>query len=147
MTSKLNTLVKTSNIFSKDKASRILFNSRSIFNEYDSIKGFLGCVNTMLEPYSLFIGSKKGNKKINGKRLYEYSLANVSGREFIDELLQYRINKGLILRDARCIRHYNMTDKYASLLKEEHHIEFIDDDDEVIHIKPNYHLCHKDDVS
>ena len=140
LTSELNNIVEKNNMFSNDKSSRILFNSRSIFNKYKSVKGFLGCVNTLFEPYSLIIVAKQGNKKIDGKRLYEYSLRNVNGREYIDELLQYRINKGLSLRDSRCVRNYKMTEQYASLQTETKcQDEFIDDDDEmVIHVKPNY---------
>jgi hypothetical protein len=42
-------------VFNDDKAMRILFKTRSIKNKFDTLKSFLGCVNSILEPYSLKI--------------------------------------------------------------------------------------------
>jgi hypothetical protein len=142
---KLNDIVEKNKIFSDDKASRVLFNSRSISKQYNSIKGFLGCVNTLLETYSLIILSIQGTTKINGKRSYVYSLQNTKGREFIDELLQYRINNGLNMHDNNNIRNYEPTTNYDNLIKKEPinipvFIEFLDDINEPEKIEVNNNI-------
>lgn len=64
-------------------------------------------MNSMLEPYSIKIQSNR--KKENQKEVYYYSLNYIKGREYIEELLQYRINKGLKVignRDYKPTEHY-----------------------------------------
>ena len=68
--------------FKDDKSLRILFNCRSIKSNFDSIKSFLGCMNSMLEPYSIKIQSNR--KKENQKEVYYYSLNYIKGREYIE---------------------------------------------------------------
>jgi hypothetical protein len=120
-------------VFKDDKASRILFNCRSITNKFDSIKSFLGCVNSILEHYSLKIQSNR--YKESNKMLYNYSLINSKGREYIDELLQYRINNGF---DIECsIRKYSPTTYYKELIKIKTLMVVDDDDEKAIHFK-NY---------
>ena len=120
-------------VFKDDKASRILFNCRSIKSKFDSIKSFLGCVNSILEPYSLKIQSHRYEE--NKIRLHNYTLINSKGREHIDELLQYRINNGF---DIECsIRKYSPTTYYKDLIKIKPVMVVDDDDEKVIHFK-NY---------
>ena len=100
-------------VFDDDKAMRILFKIRSIKNKFDSLKSFLGCVNSILQPYSLKINSNR--KKINQIETQVYKLDYVLGRENIDELLQYRINKGFSINTD--IRHFTNNNYYAELIK------------------------------
>lgn len=116
-----------SEIFKNDKASRILFNCRSIFKSFESSKAFLGCVNSILEPYSLKVQSKQ--KECKGKKFYVYLLSNIKGREHIDELLQYRINKGNELHDSTQIRKFITTHYYKDLMTSDGHdvkVDFLD---------------------
>jgi hypothetical protein len=71
-------------VFNDDKAMRILFKTRSIKNKFDSLKALLGCVNSILEQYSLKISSNR--KKNNQIETQVYKLDYVLGRENIDEL-------------------------------------------------------------
>ena len=105
------------NTLNDDKSLRVLFNTRSIKSNFDSIKSFLGCVNTILEPYSLKICSilkdtRKGKERI---RITKYGLKNITGRENIDELLQYRINKGFVINSD--IRIFTNNNVYKDLIK------------------------------
>jgi hypothetical protein len=111
--------------FNDDKGLRILFNCRSIQKNFDSIKSFLGCVNSMLTPYSLKIQSKQ--KKEDNKATYCYTLDKIKERIYIDELLQYKINKGYKINTD--IRVYTPTEYYKDLVKVE---KEIDDDEKVI---------------
>lgn len=120
-------------IFNDESDMKLLFKSRSIKKNFDSIKSFLGCVNSILETYSLKIQSKE--YKENQKRFYNYMLINSKGREHIDELLQYRINNGLII-DAS-IRKYTPTTYYKDLIKIKPLMVIDDEDEKVIHFK-NY---------
>ena len=120
-------------VFNDDKASRILFNCRSIKNKFDSIKSFLGCANSILEQYSLKIQSQR--YKENSKEFYCYELINSKGREHIDELLQYRIDNGFNIEC--CIRKYSPTTHYKDLIKIKPPMVIDDDDEKVIHFK-NY---------
>jgi len=113
----------------KDKAMRILFKTRSIKNKFDSLKSFLGCVNSILEPYSLKINSydtRKGKERLN-----MYKLSHVKGRENIDELLQYRINKGFSINTD--IRHFTNNNYYAELIKIKEIEMVADGEDETIY--------------
>jgi hypothetical protein len=113
--------------FNDDKAMRILFKTRSIKNKFDSLKGFLGCVNSILEPYSLKINSydtRKGKERLN-----MYKLSHVKGRENIDELLQYRINKGFSINTD--IRHFTNNNYYTELIKVKEMV--VDDEDETVY--------------
>jgi hypothetical protein len=112
--------------FKDDKSLRILFNCRSIKSNFDSIKSFLGCMNSMLEPYSIKIQSNR--KKENQKEVYYYSLNYISGREYIEELLQYRINKGLKVLGNR---QYTPTEHYKELIKIKPLVEEVDEDETV----------------
>jgi hypothetical protein len=113
--------------FNDDKAMRILFKNRSIKNKFDSLKGFLGCMNSILEPYSLKISSNR--KKNNQIVTQVYKLDYVKGRENIDELLQYRINKGFSINTD--IRHFINNNYYAELIKGKEMV--VDDEDETVY--------------
>ena len=113
--------------FNDDKAMRILFKTRSIKNKFDSLKGFLGCVNSILEQYSLKISSNR--KKVNQIETQVYKLDYVLGRENIDELLQYRINKGFSINTD--IRLFNNNNYYAELIKVKEMV--VDDEDETVY--------------
>ena len=127
-TNELISRIEQLNIFNDDKALRILFNCRSIKNKFDSIKSFLGCVNSILETYSLKIQSNR--YKENQKELYNYMLINSKGREHIDELLQYKINNGLVIE--RNIRKYIPTIYYKDLIKIKSLVIEDDEDEKVI---------------
>lgn len=114
--------------FNDDKGLRILFNCRSIQKNFDSIKSFLGCVNSMLLPYSLKVQSNR--KKEDNKETYNYSLDKIKERIYIDELLQYKINKGYKINTD--IRVYTPTEYYKDLVKE---VKEIDNDEKVIFIE------------
>ena len=114
-------------VFNDDKAMRILFKNRSIKNKFDSLKSFLGCLNAILEPYSSKISSydtRKGKERLN-----MYKLSHVKGRENIDELLQYRINKGFSINTD--IGHISNNNYYAELVKLKEMV--VDDEGETIH--------------
>jgi hypothetical protein len=115
--------------FKDDKGLRILFNCRSIQNNFDSIKSFMGCCNSMLQPYSIKIKSIR--KKVDGKEQYDYGLSYIKGREYIDELLQYRINKGLKIKCD--IRSFTPTDYYKDLIKVKPITDDNDDEDEKVY--------------
>jgi len=102
--------------FNDDKGLRILFNCRSIQKNFDSIKSFLGCVNSMLLHYSLKVQSNR--KKEDNKETYNYTLDKIKERIYIDELLQYRINKGLTIKCS--IRNYKQIEYSED--KEKQHV-------------------------
>ena len=113
--------------FNDDKAMRILFKNRSIKNKFDSLKSFLGCINSILQTYSLKINSydtRKGKERLN-----MYKLSHVKGRENIDELLQYRINKGFSINTD--IRHFTNNNYYTELIKVKEMV--VDDEDETVY--------------
>ena len=58
--------IKLLEIFNDDKAMRVLFKTRSIKSSFYSLKGFLGFINSILEPYSIKISSYR--KKIDKKK-------------------------------------------------------------------------------
>ena len=99
--------------FNDDKAMRILFKNRSIKNKFDSLKSFLGCINSILQTYSLKISNSR--TKTGKDRINVYTLIHVKGRENIDELLQYRINKGFSINTD--IRRFTNNTYYAELIK------------------------------
>ena len=114
-------------VFNDDKAMRILFKNRSIKNKFDSLKSFLGCANSILQTYSLKISSFK--TKTGKERLNMYKLLHVKGRENIDELLQYRINKGFSINTD--IRHFTNNNYYTELIKVKEMV--VDDEDETVY--------------
>tara|TARA_R110000868_G_scaffold163412_6_gene395633 strand:+ start:126 stop:3101 length:2976 start_codon:yes stop_codon:yes gene_type:complete len=105
--------IKLLKLFTDDKAMRVLFKTKSIKSSFDSIKGFLGCINTIMLPYSIKISSKR--KKLNQKEIYIYQLENITGRDHIDELLQFRINKGYDIETD--IRQITINNIYKELIK------------------------------
>ena len=66
---------------------------------------------------------------------YNYILINSKGREYIDELLQYKINKGNHIEHS--IRNYTPTTYYKDLIKIKP-LMVIDDEDEKITFFKNY---------
>jgi hypothetical protein len=122
--------IKVLDIFNDDKAMRVLFKTRSIKSSFDSVKGFLGCVNSILEPYSIKISSKETRK---GKdRLNLYALDHTTGRENIDELLEFRINKGFDINTD--IRQFTNNNMYKELIKVKPMV--VDDEDETVYRIP-----------
>lgn len=124
--------IKDMNIFKDAKSLRILFDVRTIQKDFDTTKSLLGCVNSMLKPYSIKIQSTEITVK--QEKTYVYYLTNIKGREYIEELLQYRINKGLKIEGNRV---YEPTDHYIKLIKPKTEEDSDDEnDEEVVVIKP-----------
>ena len=94
--------------FNIDK--KIKINDEKTENKLLSIKGFLGLINSLLKEYSINI--EYGRKKIKGKKeaIYKIDLGN------INELLEYRILKGLKLKDEENIRIKNDTEVFKDLV-------------------------------
>lgn len=89
---------------------KININDKKTDNKLLSIKGFLGLINSLLKEYSINI--KYDRKSIKGKKeaIYKIDLGN------INELLEYRILKGLKLKDEENIRIKNDKEDFKKLV-------------------------------
>ena len=97
------------NIFSTDNVKNIhtKFGKKKKKVEIYSMKQFLKYVNSLMDSYNVSIGYCR--KMINGEKTNFYG---IKLRNNINELLEYRIAKGLILKDPDNIRIPMEPDKY-----------------------------------
>jgi hypothetical protein len=118
---KIQNVIKTNEIFLNSNSSSVLFST--FRNNIKTTKQFLGFVNSILENYKLVITSnqkriKKSEIKEDDTKLKEqvYSLKFIDGFDTINELIQYKINKGYKLFDTKKIRPTPNTDVYKHLI-------------------------------
>lgn len=113
-------IMKTNELFINPKLVKVLFNSSKVGIKTN--RQFLGFVNSILENYKLKIKSdevrvKKADiEKVGKTKDTAYSLQFMDGYETINELIQYKINKGYKLNDTNNIRPPVKTNKYSYLI-------------------------------
>jgi hypothetical protein len=128
-------IMKTNELFINPKLVKVLFNSSKVGIKTN--RQFLGFVNSILENYKLKIKSdeirvkKEDIEKIGKTKDTAYSLQFIDGYETINELIQYKINKGYKLNDTNNIRPTVKTNKYGYLiLSDEEKQKYYDELDE-----------------
>ena len=96
-------------IFSPDNVKNIhtRFGKEKKKVEIYSMKQFLRYVNSLMDSYNVSIGYCR--KRVDGERINFYGIKLINN---INELLEYRIAKGLILKDPDNIRTPMEPDKY-----------------------------------
>lgn len=125
-------IIKTNELFINPKLANILFNSSKV--NIKTNKQFLGFVNTVLENYKLKIQSKEVRvkkediEKVGKTKDTAYSLEWLKGYETINELIQYKIDKGYKLNDTNNLRPKPTTEQYKYLvLTEEEKNKYFDE--------------------
>ena len=128
----IDEIIKTNELFINPKLANILFNSSKV--NIKTNKQFLGFVNTVLENYKLKIQSKEIRvkkediEKIGKTKDTAYSLEWLKGYDTINELIQYKIDKGYKLNDTNKLRPKPTTEQYKYLvLTEEEKNKYNDD--------------------
>ena len=91
-------IIKNNNQLFKNNNLKVLFNKLKITNKFETNKAFLGIINSVLENYSIKI--QYIQKKIKGKLCQFYKLEILDN---IDEIIQYKVNKGFKLVDTNNI--------------------------------------------
>ena len=116
-------LIETNQIFNKDKSKlRTLFTTFS-FKSVKSIRDFMLFVNNILINYGLKITSQskkilKSEKTTDDKtKKRVYCLEFCDNYNTINELIQYKINRGYKLNDTDEIRPEVETNEYEDLIK------------------------------
>ncbi len=97
----MNKILNGNPVFTNFKNTRILFSLDKKKKKYDfnSIKSFLGFLNTLFCKYHISISYKQIRKE--GKKIASYYLKILDG---INELLEYKMIKGFSLHDPSKIR-------------------------------------------
>lgn len=114
----------------ENKSYTTLFNTTK--TEIKTNKQFMGFLNSVLSNYKLFISSKKARIKGDCKKRHQvYKLEFIEGYETINEIIQYRINKGFKLVDSNNIRPVVDTDTYKDLIKIKEVQEIEEDNEEL----------------
>ena len=128
----IDEIIKTNELFINPKLANILFNSSKV--NIKTNKQFLGFVNTVLENYKLKIQSKEIRvkkediEKVGKTKDTAYSLEWLKGYDTINELIQYKIDKGYKLNDTNKLRPKPTTEQYKYLvLTEEERNKYYDD--------------------
>lgn len=116
----------------ENKSYTTLFNTTK--TEIKTNKQFMGFINSVLSNYKLYISSEKARIKGTDQRQQVYKLKFIDGYETINELIQYKINKGFKLVDSNNIRPVVKTETYKDLIKIKEVQEIEEDDEEVIHL-------------
>ena len=125
-------IIKTNELFINPKLATILFNSSKV--NIKTNKQFLGFVNTVLENYKLKIQSKEVRvkkediEKVGKTKDTTYCLEFLKGYDTINELIQYKIDKGYKLNDTNNLRPKPTTEIYKHLiLTEEEKNKYIEE--------------------
>ena len=125
-------LMTTNILFTEYKLSKILFNKSK--GKFETNKQCLGFLNSILENYKLCIKSnqvrvKKADLEDENKtKDTVYTLEFLKDYDTINEIIQYKIDKGYILHDTKKIRPAPETDTYSQLiLSSEERIKYNDE--------------------
>lgn len=121
--SNIDTILKTNEIFINPKLSKVLFNTSKV--DIKTNKQFLGFINSVLGNYKLKIKSvevrvkKSDIEKVGKTKDTAYSLGFLEHYDTINELIQYKVDKGMNLFDSKNLRPKPTTQKYKDLVIEE----------------------------
>jgi len=138
--SKIDSIMKTNEIFINPKLSKVLFRTSKV--DIKTNKQFLGFVNSILDNYKLKIksnqiGVKKADiEKVGKTKDTAYSLVFQEHYDTINELIQYKIDKGYNIIDSKNLRPKPTTEKYKCLID----VDEIKDENEVCDFPDPYGL-------
>ena len=125
-------LMTTNILFTEYKLSKILFNKSK--GKFETNQQCLGFLNSILKNYKLCIKSnqvrvKKADLEDENKtKDTVYTLEFLKDYDTINEIIQYKIDKGYVLHDTKNIRPAPETDTYSQLiLSSEERIKYNDE--------------------
>ena len=112
---RIENIVKTNEIFTKSKKTKILFKLRKNTSTIENTKQLIGIFNSILIDYNVKLSSKRKGviKGTSIKQIYYY----IERINNIDEILNYRIRKGYNLKDNNNIRKdFKVTEDFKHLV-------------------------------
>lgn len=109
---KMNEVLKNNVLFTNQQNTQIRFNLNKT-KKIDSVKGFLGFVNTLFESYNIKLSYGRIRVKGQKEKVACYNLEILND---INELLEYKIRKGFKFVDTQNIRTKPKTETYKHLI-------------------------------
>jgi len=108
----MENILKNNILFTNQLNTQVRFNLNKI-KKIESVKGFLGFVNSLLESYNVKVSYDRKRVKGEKEKVACYNLEILND---INELLEYKIRKGFKLVDDKNIRPKSTTEKYKNMI-------------------------------
>ncbi len=109
---KMENILKNNALFTNQLNTQIRFNLNKT-NKIESVKGFLGFVNSLLDSYNIKLSYDR--KRVKGEK-EKKACYNLEILNDINELLEYKIRKGFKLHDDKNIRPKSTTETYKKYI-------------------------------
>jgi hypothetical protein len=109
---KMENILKNNTLFTNQLNTQIRFNLNKT-NKIESVKSFLGFVNSLLDSYNIKVSY--GRKTVKGEK-DKKACYNLEILNDINELLEYKIRRGFKLHDEKNIRPKSRTETYKEYI-------------------------------